>query len=464
MVSAINENRTLYKEDSMKLHKEFTDFNPFFRFTHFVYRNRLYRGFDKISFLGLRIIAIILGKIFAGKVYKKLQRIWKFLYPTDFLKGVNTNRWSDRFIAFNIDLYSIATFLLPTYTRKKINKLSKVHGFENIVNALQKEKGVLIPSIHVGQQINPMYFLINQRIMINNKEKKIFITALSSPSKEFIFREIAKKFDNVDVIITGNFNHLRDTIRNHLKQNHCVVLMQDFYKESQMRVPFIYGSKKYDFLVPCPQMISSLYFNLGSPIIPMLSLSETDLSRSTTYFFNELNLENEIGRLDDTFLKKTLQDFSNGQLSKKDKFGLLTLMINKLLNPYILKYPFYWEELFYFMKKTQFKIQYHEINSYYDFFKVTIERLRFLIENSYEPNRDDQKILLFLAQIEKEIQPLILEEKDKFNLDKKYIELGRLNGHDAIEKVVSIVLSYQNEFILKNYPQIDLLFKELLDY
>ena len=99
--------------------------------------------------------------------------------------------------------------------------------------------------------------------------------------------------------------------------------MQDFYKESQMRVPFIYGSKKYDFLVPCPQMISSFYFNLGSPIIPMLSLSETDLSRSTTYFFNELNLENEIGRVDDTFLKKKLQDFSNGQLSKKDKFGLL---------------------------------------------------------------------------------------------------------------------------------------------
>jgi len=463
MVSAINENRTLNGKDNMKLQKEFTDYNPLFRFTHFVYRNRLYRGFDKISFLGLRIIAMLLGKMNAVKVYRKLHRIWKFLYPTDFLKDINTNKWADRFIAFNIEIYFIITFLLPAHTRHNINKFTKVHGFEHIVKALQKEKGVLIPSIHIGQPINPISFLLNQKVMINNKEQKIFMVMLSSPSKEFIFREIAKKWGNIDVVISSNFNHLQDTIRNHLKQNHVVVLMQDYYKESQMRVPFIYGSKKYDFLVPCPQMISSFYFNLGCPIIPMLSLSETDLSRSTTYFFKELNLENQKESVKDVLLKKTLKDFSNGQLSKKEKFGILTLIINKLLNPYILKYPFYWEELFLFKKRTQFKIQYPEIKSYYEFFKVTIESLKLLVENSYEPNRNDKNILLILAEIENEIQPLLLEEDDKFFLQKKFIELGRLNGHDAIEKAVSIVLSYQNEFILKNHPKIDLLFKKLLD-
>ena len=463
MVSAINENRTLSKEDSMKLQKEFADYNFLFRFTHFVSRNRLYRGFDKISFLGLRIIAMILGKINALKVYRKLHRIWKFLYPIDFLKDINTNKWADRFIQFNIEIFFIITFLLPAQTRKNINKFTKVHGFEHIVEALQKEKGVLIPSIHIGQPINPISFLLNQRVMINNKKKKIFMVMLSSPSKEFIFREVAKKWDNIDVVITSNFKHLKETIRNHLKQNHCVVLMQDYYKKSQMRVPFIFGSKKYDFLVPCPQMISSFHFDLGCPIIPMLSLSETDLSKSTTYFFEELNLEKEKGRSDDNFLKKKLQDFRNGQLSKKEKFGLLTLIINKLLNPYILKYPFYWEELFLFMKRTQFKIQYNEIKSHYEFFNVTINRLKFFIENSYEPNRDDIKLSSILAEIEKELQPLLLEEDDKFFLHNKYIELGRLNGFDAIEKVVRIVLSYQNEFILKKYPRIEILFKKLLD-
>ena len=317
MASAINENRTLNKKDSMKLQKEFTDYNPLFRFTHFVYRNRLYRGFDKISFLGLRIIAKILGKINAVKVYRKLHRIWKFLYPTDFLKDVNTNKWADRFIAFNIEIYFIITFLLPAHTRDNINKFTKVHGFEHIVKALQKEKGVLIPSIHVGQPINPISFLLNQKVMINNKEKKIFMVMLSSPSKEFIFREIAKKWDNLDVVISSDFKQLQETIRKHLKQNHCVVLMQDYYKESQMRVPFIYNSKKYDFLVPCPQMISSFYFNLGCPIIPMLSLSKTDLSRSTTYFFEEINLEKKKERIENTLLKKKLHDFHNDKLSKK---------------------------------------------------------------------------------------------------------------------------------------------------
>lgn len=459
-----NHEKMLNNQDKMKLQKEFADYNFFFRLSHFILKYRLYRGFDGLPFLGLRMIAIVLGKINAKKVYKKLHTIWQILYPDAFLKKINTNKWADCFITFNIELFFIISFILPLHSYKNIETYAPLQGIEHLENALKRGKGALITTTHLGQSVNPISTLLHHKIYINDKEEKIFVVILTSRSKEFVFREISKKWDNIDVVISGKFDTLQDIIKNHLEQNHCVLFMQDFYHKSQLRVPFIYRSKKYNFLVPCPQMVSSFHFNHGSPVLPMLSFPTDDIRKTKLIILEEMDLMKLDPNEEESLIKDELLKFQSGKLTKKAKYGLLSLKINEFLNPLILKFPFYWEELYSFKKKSSFRINFKEVNSYYKFLELTIEQLKKFIENSYEPGRDDQKIITVLEDIKKEMKTLIREKEEDFHIHNKFIEIGNLNTFQAIKKVVSIALAYQTIFIKENYSNIENLLKKLILY
>ena len=88
------------------------------------------------------------------------------------------------------------------------------------------------------------------------------MVALATPENEFLYREIFRDFPNLNLILTDSFQELRDQIEKYLERNYVVIVMQDYYHPAQYRVPFNFEDGRYNFLVPCPQMISYFHFKL----------------------------------------------------------------------------------------------------------------------------------------------------------------------------------------------------------
>jgi len=73
--------RSLDKNTKLKMHKNFIDYNPLFRFAHYVQTSGIYRKFSRFPFFPFRLLTIIIGPFILKKGYPILEKTWKFLYP-----------------------------------------------------------------------------------------------------------------------------------------------------------------------------------------------------------------------------------------------------------------------------------------------------------------------------------------------------------------------------------------------
>jgi hypothetical protein len=143
--------------------------------------------------------------------------------------------------------------------------------------------------------------------------------------------------------------------------------------------------------------------------------------------------------------------FRNGTLNKKQKYGLISLLINRKLNPYILQYPFLWQGAFLLFDRTELRIRFKNVKSYLEMLKITISKLSLFIQNSYEPGRKDEEIFEKLKSLSAELEELDEDPSDILTLKNKYIEIARLNGKNVFKKVISILLSYQNPYFKQKH-------------
>ena len=268
----------------------------------------------------------------------------------------------------------------------------------------------------------------------------------------------------MDVILTNYFKILKKNIEVHLRKNYTVFLLSDYYSENQLRVPFIYNSKHSDFLVPFPQMLNHFHLKLGTPIVPVIAIPKHELKHSVVRFFPEISINTMNISSETEILKHEIINFRNGTLNKKQIYGLHSLLINRQLSPYILKYPFLWQGSFLFFKRTQFRIQLKDINSYREFLQTVLIKLELFINKTYEPGRNDELILQEIKRISIDLEEMEKDPKDKLQITNKYIELGRLNGKNAFIKVISILEKFQTPNIRQNYKQISEKLNSILNH
>lgn len=429
----------------------FPDNNLVYRVAHFIQKYRVNRYFQHVPFTIFRSLSVLLGYQHAVNGHPQLSKTWKFLYSQKFLEKINLRRWTNSFIRYNIQLYFDTALYLSLRNSKNKDYFHPVVGFNHLEKAIQQKKGVLIPLIHLGEYLHTLYTLLYRNVRVDEKSQKILVFALSSKENEFLFREQLKKIDNLSAVITTDFKSLQKTVQYYLKKNYCVFIAQDYYSKKQLRVPFLYNSKRYNFLVPCPQMITYLHFSLDCPIIPVTTYPRQNLKFSIVKFLPEVNpLKMDISNEDQT-LQKEIMNFRNGTLNKKQKYGLLSLLINRKLNSYLLQYPFLWQGAFLFFDRTQLRIEFKNVKSYLEMLKITITKLSLFILNSYEPGRKDEEILKNLKSLIADLEEMEEDPKDIITLKNKYIELGRLNGKNAFKKAISILLSHQNSYNKHHY-------------
>lgn len=447
----------------MKIHKNFIDYNPLFRFAHYVQISGMYRHFSHFPFLPFRLLSILVGPFVYKKGFPTVEKTWKHIYPKHIIHKSNLKRWSLELISYVFELFLDVTFYMPNHNFDSMDRYVKMEGYSEIKKALQEEKGVLIPFIHIGEMYHPGSTLLHTKIKIRDKIQKIDVAIIASKENEFLFQPWMKRCDNLYIIVTSDFKTLSNEIEEHLKHNRTVFIMQDYFKKHQLRVPFIYRSENYNFLIPCPQLLTYFHNKLGTPVVPCVSLPEKNMTRSRIKFFPKIDIKSIDPEKESTEIKEDLLKLRQNKLNNRQENGLLSLKINQLLYPYALKYPYYWQMIYTLFKRSKFRIEFNNISSYFEFYSIILSRLKQFIEKSYEPARKDEKILDILNRLNEEIKPMSDDPKATIHLHKKYIEIRLLSTQAAINKVTSIALSKQNHFIKQTYPEIQQLFLELVE-
>ena len=243
------------------------------------------------------------------------------------------------------------------------------------------------------------------------------------------------------------------------------MVMQDFFHPAQYRVPLNSGKGRYDFLVPCPQMLSYFHLKQGTPVIPVICLPGRNLKHSTVKYLPEISLHT--CNLEDYHpkLQQDLIKYRNEELPYTKHFGLLSTIINKQLYPYILTHPYLWQGSYLFFERTQFRIRLKNVTHLGSLFRMAAERLLKLIEKSYEPGREDEKIVPLLEQWKESAIACEKEGKSvgSCQIRNKYIEMGRLNSAAAFRKVIHILRSRQSSAFRQQYPEFDKILDNLLD-
>ncbi|MHA1745691.1 MAG: hypothetical protein ACTSWW_06810, partial [Promethearchaeota archaeon] len=133
-MSVQNRDRKLDKKTSMKIHKNFIDYNSLFRFVHFIQSTGRHEYFEQKSFLPFRFITYIIGRLVFNKAFPTLEHAWKFLYPYQprFLKKhrMNFKRWTLQLISYVFDSFFEIAFFMPNHSPQNISRFIKMEGFE----------------------------------------------------------------------------------------------------------------------------------------------------------------------------------------------------------------------------------------------------------------------------------------------------------------------------------------------
>ncbi|MHA1718117.1 MAG: hypothetical protein ACTSXK_01160 [Promethearchaeota archaeon] len=407
------------------------------------------------------MLSILIGIEHAINGHKQLSKTWHFFYPK---KKNMYKHWTNLFVRYNIELWLDTTFYLPLRNSTNTDYFSPIEGFSNLEKAIKKKKGVLVPTIHLGEFYHTLFSLFYKEIVIDGENQKILLAILGSKENDFLFREQLKPIKNLKVIITNDFNNLKKTVASYLRKNYTVFFLNDFYSENQLRCPFIHNLSSFDFLIPCPQMINHFHLNLGSPIIPAIAIPTSNLKHSFVKFFPEISIEKMEISNENELIRREILKFRKGILNKKQKYGLLSLLVNRQLYPYILKYPFLWQGAFLFFNRTKFRIHLTDINSYADLLSEILIKLELFINKTYEPEREDEKILEQIHEIFSEIEEMGNDPKDVLEIRNKSIELGRLNGKNAFLKAISLLFHFQTEYTKKKYHLITEKLNSLMVY
>ncbi|MHA1718118.1 MAG: hypothetical protein ACTSWX_08885 [Promethearchaeota archaeon] len=451
----VAKNHHLSAKSSMKPTETFPEFNLIFRFSHFIQRYKINRYFQYVPFRIFRALSVLVGYQHALNGHKTVLKTWKFFYPERILKNVNLKRWTNSYIQYNIELWFDTTFYLTVRNSKNKDFFNPIEGFKHLEKALRKKKGVLVPTIHFGEFLHTLYTLFHRRVIIDGEPQKILVLGLASKENEYLLRESYKSLDNFKIIVTSDFKELKEILAEYLRQNYVVFLLHDYFSKTQLRTPFIYNSRKYNFLIPSPQMISHLHLKCGAPIVPVVALPRHNLKHSLVKFLPEVSPMTMNTSKETKTLRDEISNFQKGNLTKKQKYGLISLLINRQLYPHLLEYPFLWQGAFLFFERTQFKINLHNIKSYNQFIQEILDKLKLYVKSTYEPGRKDDEILQVINNIEEDLSKFINDPNDIIEINNKYIELGRLNGKKVIQKIIKILKNFQNPYIKSIYQEIN---------
>jgi lauroyl/myristoyl acyltransferase len=382
------------------------------RFLSWIQRYQVYRPFLRLPSWWNSFFSRFFGFMFLPKIPNIKENIYAALQtirPT-----LKLRRYKLLYLAIisNIaELFYYMMFILPGLSQKNIHKYVKFKNFDLLDKALAQNKGVIIPGLHIG---NITHFIAG---LVFNK-KKIEIVVVAEFTMIRIFKNLIIRPENRNVHLIGSrsFADVKDKILWHLKQNHIVFIFYDYTSRKQLRLPFL---KRLNFLKPTPQSVAALHLETGCLILPGISYPNKNMK----YSIVEL--------LDNT----TIMEISkkNRTKNKKEFYSMLSLAINEVLHPYIIKYIHMWEEIVNFgVKINSNYIHFSSKTTLINLIEIIHEKILEILENSYEPSRKDTEIVNIIKRNFQMIIKKLKKPNEKFGNNAFKFKLSPSNGKGEI--------------------------------
>lgn len=390
------------------LERKYADFEsrskklmPLFKMTSFIHKHRIFRPFIYIPTPFIYQWAHLLGPLVLKK--KRLQKqIYKgldALYPNNMLNSKQKKKLYHANAIYMGILYLDAMFHSSNLYPKTLNHFVQFENLRFIYDALKKGKGAIIPTLHVGmffQVLGSMTYI----------RPKINITTVIQPRNRVMYENILSRpeLTNFHVVNSTSFKELGPILAERLAKNHLIIVYYDYSRAHQLRVPFESG--RYPYLITTPQSIFLLHKIHKSPIIPALLSPNKEFGIS------------KIKYLDPNPLFQVSNKYWNE--SSKIFLGEMSIKLNQIFAPHLRKYNHIWEEFRKFSTRCSdsFEIEANWTNN--DLIKSIQQKIINLLDQSYESNRDDKKILEMVDTIikilRKELDDPILDTIVKPNL------------------------------------------------
>jgi lauroyl/myristoyl acyltransferase len=390
-----------------------------FKFIKWIGRHRIYR-MNKIGPINiLNGWGHLVGYLFFGRshrVQKRIRRSIRALFPHA------SEKWIKKVSMANAKYMGMLLldiiFRLPQTCDFKEGQYVPFFTYENfeaLDRAFSRGKGVIIPSLHIGEHFHsPAIFLHPKKYQMSS-----IVSIKNLPMYEFNNRP---HFDNLNLYASTSFSKISSYLQKDLKDNRMLLVYHDYSSKKQLRTPFIH--KKFPYLIHTPQSYIRLHQLTGAEILPLITVPDKVFGKSILRF------------IDNSSIMEISKKYWNSP--KKEFHGRLSTEINRVMYPYVRKYAHQWEELMRFSRlRAGDKLQLPINCDMHTFLQLSQEKMESIIEGSFEPDRKDTKILAIIAQNFKIIRTALKNPKTILRPHKTFIELSLM---DAIAEITKISL------------------------
>jgi KDO2-lipid IV(A) lauroyltransferase len=282
------------------------------------------------------------------------------------------------FVELNRIFFDIV-LLLPYFNiYRRIDKYFEVKGLDNLDKALSKRKGVIILSAHISNYL----FLLCYFALKGYKTHAI----IEIQNFTAILKTL--RGSGLDLIPSPqpHFKELKDRIKkridNALKNNEILIIFQDFGYKHYTLMNF------FDELCYTPVGVASLALKHGSSILPAFIQSSITKHLHKITIHPEFKLNTNFGTKNEIIMHNVYE-------------------INKLIEKKIIRKLVRWALLPVYHSRKRFdrKELYHG-GSILNQILHRIDYYKEILEISYEPGRDDQKIQQILDEVSNNLKIL----------------------------------------------------------
>lgn len=312
----------------------------------------------------------------------------------------------------------------PNVTQRTYRRLVTIKDDRFLEDALKEGKGVILVSLHMGQFFHPL-----GAVALDPRGFKLVIVA--NMANQLIFENLVTlpPFRSAKVVGRAGYKSIRDELVGDLRANKVVFLMHDMGGNNNLKVPFIPGVK--DFLVPVPQGAIALHRSTGAPIVPVLAIPRGRLTESTLTFFDP----SPIARVSEQCKA----------LPQKEFHGHMSMAINKILFPELVKYLHTWEEIITIGTRAfDIKLRFPKGAGLSEIVTAVVTWIQGQIDGSFEPGRKDDALLAWISGLASQLQAAISKDwasNPGFQLAaKSYVQLGGMGTPAQVEKLLKVMI------------------------
>jgi lauroyl/myristoyl acyltransferase len=396
-----------------------------YKVVNFIHKYRLYRLTRFVPYSGVIGFSYFFTKVFFTKSKATNARIKRDIllfsgrtFSPRLLKGlVEATLKNMGLILFDVMLKA------PNVTQQTYRKLVALEGDSYLEDALKAGKGAILTSLHVGQ-----FFHTVGAIALDPRGFKLLVVA--NMANQLVFENLVTlpPFRSAKVVGRAGYKDIKAEMIEGLKANKVVFLMHDMGGNNNLKVPFISGEK--DFLVNVPQGAIALHRATGAPIVPVLAIPRGRFTESTLTFFDPA----PILRVSEACKR----------LPQKEYHGRMSIEINKILFPHLVKYLHTWEEIITIGTRTfDIKLRFPKGAELPRIITDIDGWIKGQIDGSFEPGRKDEALLAWVTGLMAQLQGIAAKagaSNPGFQLAaKSYVQLGGMGTQAQVEKLLLVM-------------------------